>query len=345
MDQLSPYWVGAIGLLFLILGYRAYKKKQVVGSSGETRGLRDYSFYLRFLGLWTSGILLMILSGILFQEQLGWAALSVFAIAVIVLGLLIFRFTSIRKGIGRATVKALTPTRRKKTSKETEASPRSWALAAASLPGSMRGLDHTTLAGRSLSAANERKARKWLKKEWEIDDEEEFEEVQDWLIETGHRSEFFEEIQRFRLFSDEYRVAFLGRIEAGVEEADSPDEKEELKGRVLLAAEKAQELTDTGFLAWDYVRYLDNCRAGFLAGYLEEEEAWEAMLSACQVLQTRYDSWEDAGEAYLMARGYWSVVETERTGTSWRKAFLSLRENPRSPWNNVPWELALFSRS
>ena len=196
-----------------------------------------------------------------------------------------------------------------------------------------------------MSSANERKARKWLKKEWEIDDEDEFEEVQDWLIETGHRSEFFEEIQRFRLFSDEYRVAFLGRIEAGLEEADSPDEKEELKGRVLLAAEKAQELTDTGFLAWDYFRYLDNCRAGFLAGYLEEEEAWDAMLSACQVLQTRYDSWEDAGEAYLMAREYWSVVETEQTGTSWRKAFLTLRENPRSPWNNVPWELALFSRS
>lgn len=346
MEQTSPFWIAGIGMILLILGYRAVRKKQILGSSGDMRSNREVSFYLRVGGFWLSGLLLMVLAATLFHKQYGWGILSVYLLLLALFTWVLLRFRTFRKGIGKITVKALTPKKRKpKPEKETTATPKAWALAASILPGSLRGLDHQTLAGRSLSSSNERKAQRWLKKEWEIDDAEEFEEVQDWLLETGHRTEFFEEIQRFRLFTEEFRAAFLGRIDAGLEEAQTEEEKEELKGRVLLAASRGTELTEAGFMAWDFFRYLDNCRAGYLAGYLEEEDAWDAMLSASQVLQSRYDSWEEAGEAFLAAREYWSVVDSERDGAAWRKAILQLKENPHSAWNQVPWDLSLFNRS
>lgn len=346
MEQLSPFWVAGAGLVLLFLGYRAVRKKRIMGSSGEMRDTKEVSYYLRVGGFWLSGLLLIVLAATLFHKEYGWGSVSLYGLLLILLTWGLLRFKAVRKGIGKVTVKALTPRKKKpKPEKETSATPKAWALAAAALPGSLRGLDHQTLAGRSLSPLNERKARRWLKREWEVDDEEEFEEVQDWLLETGHRTEFFDEIQRFRLFTDEFRVAFLGRIEAGLEGAETEEEKEELKGRVLLAASKGLALTETGFLAWDFFRYLDNCRAGYLAGYIEEEDAWDAMLSASQVLQSRYDSWEEAGEAFLAAREYWSVIDSERDGASWRKAILQLKENPQSAWQQVPWDLSLFNRN
>ncbi|MDP5171867.1 MAG: DUF1266 domain-containing protein [Bacteroidia bacterium] len=350
MENLSPFWPAGLGLLMLIIGYRAVRKKRILGSSGEVRGATDPRFYLRVGGFWLAGLFMMVFAAMSFHRQYGWVSLTVYVLLLCLLFWLMLRFSLVRKGIGKATVSLFNRKKKEKRSIDQEpdqgdiSTPQLWALAAAALPGAMRGLDSASLAGRSLSSSNERRAQKWLKNEWEVDDAEELEEVQDWLIETGHRTEFFDEIQRFRLFTEEYTAGFIHRLETGQEEAQTPDEIEEMKGRLRLVAEKGQSLTDVGFLAWDYLRYLDNCRAGYLAGFLEEDEAWDAMLGASQVLQSRYDSWEECGEAFLMAREYWSTVETEKDGVMWRKAFLQLRESPQSPWREIDWALPLYKR-
>ncbi len=57
-----PFWVAGVGMILLILGYRAVRKKQILGSSGDMRCNREVSFYLRVGGLWLSGLLLMVLA-------------------------------------------------------------------------------------------------------------------------------------------------------------------------------------------------------------------------------------------------------------------------------------------
>ena len=330
----------------LLIGYRAVKKKQIMGSSGAMRGTRDPGFYLRVGGFWLAGVVLMLLAAMQLQRTQGWGSLSVYLLLTGMVIFLLLRVRAVRKGLGKGVVSMLRPRKSPgiQPAKEIDAGPgpRSWVLAAAALPGLLRGVDPNTLAGRALSGLNERRTRKWLQKNWEVDGPEELEEIQEWLLETGHRTEFFEEIQRFRLFTDEYTTGFLHRVEQGLEGTDSPQEMEELKGRVAIARERGLALSEAGFLAWDYLRYLDLCRAGFLAGYLDEEEAWDAMLAVAQVLQSRYDSWEACAAAYLAAREYWSVVDMAANGVACQKIYDQLLNSPNSPWKLVPWGLALY---
>ncbi len=344
MEEFSPFWFALGGFVLLLMGYRAVRKKRIMGSSGSERGPRDPGFYLRVGGFWMAGLLLMVFAAMTFHQQYGWGSAAVY---VLLLGLMIWimlRFRSVRRGLGLATVSLLQPKKRRTKAQAQVASPKAWAITAAALPGYLRGLDATTLAGRKVTDANQRRAQKWLKAVWEVDDAAELEEVQEWLIETGHRIEFFDEIQRFQAFTPELREAYLARLESGEEPVESDQEREEIKARINLVEQKGQSLTDTGFLAWDYIRYIDNYRAGYLAGYVEEEDAWDAILSVSQILQSRYDSWEECAEAFLMAREYWSSVEVEKDGELWQKAYSRLRDHPQSPWRKLPWEMPLYQR-
>lgn len=354
MESIPPYWLALAGLALLVVGYQGVRRRRIMGSSGRNQGLRSPAYYLRTGAFWLSGILLLLMAAMAFQRQSGWGAMLIYILLLLLLGWVLFRFKNFRR-VMSSLVRMPNLRRKGKQAAKTrgtegkpvslaETGPKQWALAAAALPGMMRGLDAQTLAGRSKNDSNTRKAQKWLRAEWDIDDEEEFEEVQDWLLETGHRTEFFEEIHRFKGFLPEQRRVYEQQLAAGELEAETVEEIAEMQGRLALVDREGLALTQRGFLAWDYLRYLDNCRAGYLAGYLSEADAWDTMLSAAQILQSRYDGWEEVGEAFLQAREYWSTIETERNGAAWRNLFLQLREDPNSPWNQVPWDLALYSR-
>ncbi len=50
--------------------------------------------------------------------------------------------------------------------------------------------------------------------------------------------------------------------------------------------------------AWDMVRAVDLLRIGFAAGYLDEDDCWEAVRQVALVLQKHYKSWEELGAAF-----------------------------------------------
>lgn len=336
--QLS-FILTSAGLLLLWLGYRGIRKKEVLGGSGSPKSTRDVEYYLILTGYLLGGTFFQILAAIQFHKLYGWQGLTLFLLVLIGGVILVLKFRTISRGILNGIKSKFIP-----KPPPPEPSPKMWALAASSIYAHVHGRTYFELAGRSLTDRAHRSAQRFLKKKWDITDEESFEEVQDWLFEVGHRKEFYEYIEKITTFTDEEREAYIDYLQTGPNPFDKDEALDEAH-RIEMISENLTQLQQNGFLAWDYLRFLDNCRVGYVAGYIEEEEAWNKMLSASQILQTRFDSWEDMGNNFLIGRRFWSGIETDKDGHIYEKACEQLLTNEKSPWNKIKWELPLYSRA
>ncbi|MEL6674163.1 MAG: DUF1266 domain-containing protein [Bacteroidota bacterium] len=344
MNQLpfSPYlWTG-LGLVFLFVAYRATRKKKILSSAGGSHGSDDYRFYLKVFFAWVGGVLLLVVATIRFYETMGWTAAILAVLSFSGLAALVYYAGQIRKGARLQFRRAILREKRIKPGPLGEV--KVWALATTGIPSKVAGRDLSSLGGKKPGPKAEKWALRRLRKHWDIVDEESYEEIQEWLLETGHRMEFHTLIDRISAGSDEFIERYLEECARGEHGVENATELAEEKGRVEMIQQFGGRLKQQGFLAWDYIRYIENCRTAFLAGLVEEEEAWDQILSAAQVLQTRYDSWHEMAEVYLDARQFWSVVEDEKSGATYRKAFDRLTSDKKSPWLNLSWDLPLFAR-
>ncbi|MDV0447719.1 hypothetical protein MsAg5_16310 [Methanosarcinaceae archaeon Ag5] len=95
----------------------------------------------------------------------------------------------------------------------------------------------------------------------------------------------------------------------------------------------------TSVLAWDFGRFIYVCRLGFAAGYISEEEAWDAIMPAADALQQEFESWEELSISYLTGCLLWNGSFQERTAAINNHNLLI--QNPQSPFNSLPWNLEL----
>ncbi len=121
---------------------------------------------------------------------------------------------------------------------------------------------------------------------------------------------------------------------------DSKDDKEKLQ-EIRVAKKYYRELGDKSILGWDYSRDIYLCRSGYAVGYISEEEAWQRIMAVAQILQKKFDSWEDLGRNYLIGRQFWSYKYTKEGHYKYQDAFQRLLDMPTSPWNKYPWDLDL----
>lgn len=338
-NNLSPYVIVAIGVFLFYLGLRAIRKKKILGSQGTDLGLKDPSYYLKVLVAFAGAVLIFWWAGIEFHQTGGWLYTSLYFFALCGIIWWLIRFNKIRTAAKQGLKNAIIPTVYKKVKVD---SPNMWSMAAIAMLTQVRGRKYTLLGGAAPSQSSLTAAKKILKKEWDIRDTEDFDEIQDWLLTVGHREEFHELIEKIMHSSHSEVQQYLGEVAQGEHGVETKTEKQEENFRVELILEKGSTLKNQGFLAWDQLRYMENCGLGFLAGYLDEPTAWENINSVAQVLQSRYDSWEDLGDAYLMAREFWSVIDYRKTGKTFEKVFARLLRDKKSPWNQVPWEMDLI---
>lgn len=344
--EANPYipvilWVGAAFLLWL--GIRGWKRKSVLGWAGNARTSSELGYYPIMAGYLLGGILFLILALAETHRRWGWLYTILSAIVPLVSLYLVSRI----KFGPISILKPLSRLRRKKASKDdpiTEITPQSRALATAAMQAQVKGLDLHTLGGTLPNPRSEKKARKRLKKEWQIEDAEDLAESLEWLMESGHRQEFHQQIGQIQHWTQEETDAYLNEVEAGKYGLDTPEEQEEERHRIAMAQQNIHGVRGTSFMAWDYLRAIDLCREGHLAGYLEAEEAWNQIISFAQVLQSRYESWEEMGRSFLIGHEYWSVVQHRELGPAYQRALALLLNNPDSAWNRVPWEATLYSR-
>lgn len=339
---LSPYLIVAIGVFLFYLGLRAIRKKKIIGSQGTDLGLKNPEYYFKVFGAFVGAAVTFLLAGRVFHQAGGWLNTSFYLLVLTGIIWWLIRFNKIRTAAKIGLKQAIVPKMYKKVPAD---SPNMWSLAATAMLTRAKGKKFNLLGGMEPGNAAMKYAQKRLKKEWDIRDVEDFDEIQDWLLTVGHREEFHELIEKIMNSSHEEVTQYLGEVAQGDYEMYSKAERQEERFRVEMIQDQGSLLKNQGFIAWDQLRYMENCGLGFLAGYLEEEMAWSNLNSVAQVVQSRYDSWEDLSDAYLMAREFWSVVDYKKTGKLLEKITNRLLSDKKSPWKQIPWEMSLIPKS
>ncbi|MEO0468093.1 MAG: DUF1266 domain-containing protein [Bacteroidota bacterium] len=345
-----PWWLTGAALLLLFLAWRGIVNKSVRGTY-QTQTSAEAGYYLRITAYLLGGLLLLVIAAMQWHAQGGWRYSLAFSAATALLIALVVRFKPLALGFLRILLapfqlipwkKAVPNLKKKTTEAAAKPSARQWVLAAVAMISRAKGMQTHLIGGEKPSPRAASQAQKRLNKEWDIKHAEDFLDTQEWLLDTGHRKDFYQFVETVEKWEPEELEAFVLRVERGEEELPEEDEAEEVLHRLKMIQEKGSELRFQGFLAWDMLRYLDNCRLGFLAGYLDENSAEQKMLAASRILQSRFGSWSEMGENFLQGREFWSIIEHRQDGVLYRNAMRRLADDPQSEWQRVPWDLALY---
>ncbi|MCA9644878.1 MAG: DUF1266 domain-containing protein, partial [Myxococcales bacterium] len=85
-------------------------------------------------------------------------------------------------------------------------------------------------------------------------------------------------------------------------------------------------------LAWDAGRVVSVAGWGYLAGYIEEQEAWSYILPAATLLQRAYTSWQELSDHYIWGLMFWGG-DPEPS----QRAQAQLLQDSESPYVCIPW--------
>jgi hypothetical protein len=58
-------------------------------------------------------------------------------------------------------------------------------------------------------------------------------------------------------------------------------------------------------------------------------------------LQSRFSSWRELADNFLLGREFWSVRSMREDGAVYRNHISRLFDDPESPWHEIPFNLAL----
>lgn len=95
-----------------------------------------------------------------------------------------------------------------------------------------------------------------------------------------------------------------------------------------------KELEQIDATAWDMGRMVNVARYSYDLEYITEEEAWEYITYAFQESASCYNSFEEFGQAYIIARAMWAGQNTNLYGAMSTLELLINDEN--SPWKLAP---------
>jgi hypothetical protein len=92
--------------------------------------------------------------------------------------------------------------------------------------------------------------------------------------------------------------------------------------------------------AWDFGRYINLCRWGFVCGWLTEQESWDRIIPAARLLQSSYTSWDEFASDYLLGRNFWNP-ESGSDNETIRYTIALLKLPPKGLWSTIPWSQPL----
>lgn len=109
--------------------------------------------------------------------------------------------------------------------------------------------------------------------------------------------------------------------------------------RLELSSLLANDGDDLPAIAWRLGRVAVVAGRGYLAGWLDEAAAWTACATAARELQSRFDSWEAFGRAFLDGRQA-AGTENEENDAAMHFVFRALVLELAGPWS-LPWATPL----
>ena len=186
----SPYYIATIGGILALLAYRGILRKQVRTFSGLQTS-SQIGYYLVITGFLLGAIIATVIAAMQFHMTRGWIGVTLYLLSLIALGYVIHQFRQLSRGLLIGTRRLFT-----RRAKPPGPSPKTWAISTVAILSRVKGWNDYTLGGMEPSERRAKAARRKLRREWEIDDEEEFDEVQEWLLDVGHRAEFKELVDK-----------------------------------------------------------------------------------------------------------------------------------------------------
>lgn len=173
---------------------------------------------------------------------------------------------------------------------------------------------------------------------WDVTDSISAKETLQWIQRSGHRATF-DIILPFVLQYPDQAVC-TQKIQEEYPEEEQFIEfannlvqcMDQLKDDVNFLYTK--ENMKRGILAWDAGRLVTVARTSFDQGYISEDEAWEYINSAYQLVKENYTDWKHVAKSYVIGRGMWSGYTMTYDGiASIADRAVTL---PESPWVKEP---------
>lgn len=197
-----------------------------------------------------------------------------------------------------------------------------WALStAAILTRINRDAPYLLGGGPKSSDAQVAAARQVLAESWGVQDIEKLRSTIEWLREQGHSAAYEKAQAECNQLLGQYgpNLAF---------EQHYPAESE----RYRFVQRFQQAIGPRSLLAWDAARVVSVAGWGFLAGYVEEQEAWSYILPAATLLQRAYGSWKELSDHYIYGLMFWGGSPEAS-----QRAQAELLQDDESPFNSIPW--------
>ncbi|MNS88519.1 hypothetical protein D3C72_1224970 [compost metagenome] len=85
----------------------------------------------------------------------------------------------------------------------------------------------------------------------------------------------------------------------------------------------------SGILAWDLARSVHLARLSYVAGYLDDNEAWAEILKLAPLSVDKFGNWLEFSQSFLIGLTFWAGQEIPEVKSSCER----LLGNPASPWN------------
>jgi len=204
-----------------------------------------------------------------------------------------------------------------------QASPRQeWALAVGAIYCVCNGNNPRVLGG---DDAQERSKMALITPPYQITNKAELLATLDQLRKTGdHAPDSEKGAQLDRMSDADFQQQLAAR----------PEDSGKLKA-MRQSYRKWKERTGLGF---DLCRAANLVSAGYQAGYINDDEAWEQLTDIARTVQKNFTSWREFGENFLDGREINHGVREARYD-----ACVQLLLEPKdanSPWNRCPWNTA-----
>ena len=180
-----------------------------------------------------------------------------------------------------------------------------WALGCSAILATNNSYDPYQFGMFKKNQANAAIASRILSGSWDVYDRDDLVEVMVNTLASGHSAEF--------------RKAYF--VISGLTASEYDDFLADL-GDVAYMGELTvaigEKWGDKNIIAWDLFRVIHLAGWGYIAGYIDLQEAYDYMRPAIVLLHSTFSSWDEAVDNYMDGYAWWSTTDVSKPGTEYQ---------------------------
>lgn len=107
-----------------------------------------------------------------------------------------------------------------------------------------------------------------------------------------------------------------------------------IENKVAENQEEVHQILLRGAIAWDLGRIVYIARASYVAGYINKEQAWQAINSVLPVVKEHFANWKQFGQSYMLGRAVYQPDDASIPGLF--DIYTQATTSKDSPWLKYP---------